>query len=419
MRSKPFCLAGRKVDKDFFKEASMVRITLLALALLVPGIAVADPGIERGKAALEAARLAYQKAGAFQETFDYALEFPDGRKEPKRQEYGVGRAGEAFLILSGGGKEIMRFVAREGKAIGTQFNIADRYSETSYQGDFAASLRKMGGDQIHVASPPAVVARQGGDFAAFLDSLRLGILLPPLQIAGSRSATAEDGSAVVEVELRAANGTITVGLDPGSRLFRQVRLALGEGKQQVRAAGRYTLAAGGSVPGFPDLAGRTAVATFAEMEKGDYPLGQAAPRVTLRTLDGGTVRLADLQGSVVVLDFWATWCVPCWTALQHTSELAAWARSSGLPVQVFAVDTLESTESPEEQRRLVTEFLRAKKLDLPVLLDSGKETFAAFHNPGLPSLVIVGKDGRLARYYSGGIKDMTETIRGEVLELLK
>jgi cytochrome c biogenesis protein CcmG, thiol:disulfide interchange protein DsbE len=149
-----------------------------------------------------------------------------------------------------------------------------------------------------------------------------------------------------------------------------------------------------------------------------YPLGQPAPDVTLRSLDGASVRLADLRGSVVVLDFWATWCVPCWEALAHTEELAAWAKSSGLPVKVFALNTMESTKG-EELRRQIAEFLRAKKLDLPVLLDSVHDAFSAFHEPGLPSLVIIGKDGRLARYHSSRIADMVKTVRSEVEELAK
>src|SRR6185295_19159221 len=212
----------------------------------------------------------------------------------------------------------------------------------------------------------------------------------------------------------ASNGKLTVGLDAETHRLRELRATLGEGKQQVRFSGQFSFAPGDPADAiaWPDLAGRTAVKTFAELEVANYPLGQPAPEASLRSLDGGTVSLAGFKGSVVVLAFWATWCVPCWTALAHTSELAAWAKPSGLPVKVFAVDTLENSKDFEEQSGLVAEFLRSRKLDLPVLLDSGNKVFAAFHNPGLPSLVIISRDGKLTRYHSGLLEDMVATVRG-------
>jgi hypothetical protein len=43
----------------------------------------------------------------------------------------------------------------------------------------------------------------------------------------------------------------------------------------------------------------------------------------------------------------------------------------------------------------------------------------AFHDPGLPSLVVIGKDGRLARYHSGFLEEMAATVKGEVKALLE
>lgn len=393
----------------------------LALVLFTSGEAVAAAGgPEEGRVALDEARAAYRAAGAFREVLEATLEFPDGRKEPRVQEYGVGPAGEAFFTLISNGTPVFRIVARDKRMVATQHNVAGRYAEVPFQGDFADALRRMGGAQAQLGPPPAVVASQGGDLAAFIDALRFGVLAP-LEVVGVQQSAAGDGPAQIEVELRASNGQVVVGLDPATHRLREARVAMGEGKQQVRFSGRYRFTPGnpGDALAWPDLARQTAVTTFADLEISSYPLGQPAPDVRLRTLEGGTVSLASLRGNVVVLDFWATWCVPCWTALKHTSELAAWAKSSGLPVRIFAVDTLEEVGSFEEQKSQVADFLRSRKLDLPVLLDEQGKAFAALHRPGLPSLVIVGKDGKLARYHSGVLEDMTATVRKEVIELTK
>jgi peroxiredoxin len=398
-------------------------LALISLALLSAGAAAAAPqvpadsGAAHAQEALEQARLAYRDAGAFREIMELTLTLPDGRHEKRRTEYGVDSAGGAFLSLSHDQGEIFRIVAQSGRMVATQLHVDQHYAEVPYHGDFAAALRELGGDQAQLAAPPAVVARQGASRDDFLSAFRLGVLAP-LTIAGYHPPAAGDGA---RIDLQAANGRVTVELDAASHFLRRIEATLGEGPQQVRASGSFTFTAWGAQPalGWPNFAGRTAVRTLAALDETAFPLGQPAPRVTLRALDGEVVHPSELPGVVVVLDFWATWCVPCWTALGHTSELAAWARGSGLPVKVFAVDTLETDAGVEAQAHRAMEFLRAKKLDLAVLLDVGGEAFGAFHNPGLPSLVILDRDGRLARYHSGLLPDMVATVRGEIHDLLR
>jgi thiol-disulfide isomerase/thioredoxin len=62
----------------------------------------------------------------------------------------------------------------------------------------------------------------------------------------------------------------------------------------------------------------------------------------LRTLDGAPLRLADLHGKVVLLDFWATWCVPCREALPFYAELQRELAARGLSIVAVSVDADDS-----------------------------------------------------------------------------
>jgi peroxiredoxin len=69
-------------------------------------------------------------------------------------------------------------------------------------------------------------------------------------------------------------------------------------------------------------------------------VGQPAPNFTIRTIDGKTVSLADLRGQVVILNFWATWCVPCKKELPTLDAFYRAVADHGL--RVFAVTTEDS-----------------------------------------------------------------------------
>ena len=73
----------------------------------------------------------------------------------------------------------------------------------------------------------------------------------------------------------------------------------------------------------------------------DLHVGKRAPPATLVTLDGQKVSTPDLVGNVVILTFWATWCVPCRDELPLLSRYATEHASQGLRVLGFSLDLPE------------------------------------------------------------------------------
>jgi thiol-disulfide isomerase/thioredoxin len=383
--------------------------------------ATASPldGVAHGRAALEEGRRAYATSRPFQETLELTLQMPGGGTTEHRQVYGVTADGAAFLTSSAEGSATLTVVARDERVMAVWSHVGDRYAEAAYDGDLAAALERLEAARANIAVPPAVAAAQGATLEGFLEALRFGVLAP-LTIGDALTTRTDDGE-LIEVELTAANGRAAIGLDPRTSRLRTIRFTFGEAPGQVSGSGRFRFAAGppAGAPPWPDVSGRQAVTSLAVLEAPEVPLGQPAPTVELRNLSGGIVHLGDLASQVVVLDFWATWCVPCWEGLEQTEELASWAASSGLPVRVFAVDTLERVTGFAQQQELVLDFLESRGLDLPVALDVGGRAFAAFDSPGLPSLVVIDPDGRLASLHLGTIPDLVEIVRTEVLSLLK
>jgi len=121
--------------------------------------------------------------------------------------------------------------------------------------------------------------------------------------------------------------------------------------------------------------------------------GQPASDFTLETLaDSKPVRLSELKGRVVLLDFWATWCGPCRRWLPIVEKAHRDYAAKGLAV--FAVNERE-TESK------VRTYLSQQKLDLPVLMDRGGMVGSEYRASSIPLTVVVGRDGNVLRVMVG------------------
>ncbi len=355
----------------------------------------------------------YRAAGEVAERLEYTVRFPDGREETKSMEYG--RVGErAFITLNAAdGSRLFHVSAGDGVLRVSQFNVGSAYVEGPFDGSLAEALEIVGGLQVGVTVPPGLAAFEPGEHA-FVESFGFNIL-PGLEV------TSAGGDGETEsFELGAESGKVSVVADATGRRLRSLHLELGEADSSLRVDATFEPI---DVPASDErwsvtTDGRSPVADFAALEASAFPLGQLAPDLEIRDLDGETVTLADLRGRVVILDFWATWCVPCWRALEHLEEVTAWAGASGLPISVFAVDTMEQPSTFEEQRDLAARFLAGRGLELRALIDFDDTFFAGMHSPGLPSTVVIAPDGTLAGFHSGVGDEMAARLEAEAKALL-
>jgi thiol-disulfide isomerase/thioredoxin len=130
------------------------------------------------------------------------------------------------------------------------------------------------------------------------------------------------------------------------------------------------------------------------------PLGRSdqAPDFALSRIDGqaGSVRLSSLRGKVVLLDFWATWCPPCLAMMPTLHDLhAAWHPRG---VEFVGIDSDGSAVSAEEVR----DFIRRRPFPYPIVVDDG-QVGSRYGVVSLPHLVVIGRDGRIARVFVGGV----------------
>lgn len=117
------------------------------------------------------------------------------------------------------------------------------------------------------------------------------------------------------------------------------------------------------------------------------PVGSgAAPDFTLTTFDGDTIRLSDLRGQVVVINFWASWCPPCREEAPYLE--ATWRRYRDRGVLFIGVNY---ADTEPEARAYMAEF----DLTYPNGPDIGTRIAQAYRIQGVPETFFVGRDGSL------------------------
>jgi cytochrome c biogenesis protein CcmG, thiol:disulfide interchange protein DsbE len=136
-------------------------------------------------------------------------------------------------------------------------------------------------------------------------------------------------------------------------------------------------------------------------------IGRPAPTFDLASLDGTSrVRLADLRGQVVVVNFWGSWCQGC--RQEHDALAAAWQRYRDQGV-VFVGVSFQDAPSASKA------FAQELRMDWPLVLDQSSRTAMAYGVYGAPETFFISRQGVVERRWIGPID--YETLTDEITRL--
>ncbi len=136
-------------------------------------------------------------------------------------------------------------------------------------------------------------------------------------------------------------------------------------------------------------------------------VGYLAPEFSLINLEGNRVGLESFRGKVVLINFWATWCVPCLIEMPSLEKLYRRFRSQGFTVLAVSIDKAGG----------VKEFIDERKLSFPVLLDKDETAERLYHSHTIPITYVVSRSGHITAKVDGA-KNWASPETIEAIEFL-
>ena len=380
----------------------------------------ASAAAKKAKSLLSAVHKAYKEAAGIDETLTIYSHNPMGDPETFTVHVLLGEDSGSIADA-----EESTFLWTGGKVIALMEEVPNSYVEVDAPDGFSAGLFALTNGLVRVPAW-SVTMRYSDDYDQWIQGFNM-FGTPDLSVVDVTTDTVDGASVeVIGVEGTGMRFEITVNAD-----------------NQISG-----YVATMSQPGMPEyVIPITAETTFAKLSKpitfevGDYKkydslqsmmmagmpgmggggeasgslTGSDAPDFTLERMDGsGKVTLSALQGQVVVLDFWATWCGPCKRGLPELNKFDEWVAQQGLEVQVFAVNVWE-----EGQDEKVKKFWADNKYKTKVLMGSAdKKLTANYKISGIPLTVIIGRDGTIIEQHSGYAPGMDEKLKKSVEKAL-
>jgi peroxiredoxin/outer membrane lipoprotein-sorting protein len=228
---------------------------------------------------------------------------------------------------------------------------------------------------------------------SLLDEIR-----EPARIIGFRRV-ADTDCTMLTIE-RDANRTRTLWIDPHTNFIRKDEakdISTRGGASSFRSS-TTTFSVARAIE-TPDSAifsfdpGKTRAIERRELQKAApvTSIGKLAPEFALRNLQGEEVRLSDLRGKIVVLDFWATWCPPCRLSMPTLELLSRQFKDKGLVV--LGIDD----EDPKEQ----SAFLASFGYTFSSLVDPSTKVRTLYDVEGIPATILIDRQGKIKMYDAG------------------
>jgi len=114
---------------------------------------------------------------------------------------------------------------------------------------------------------------------------------------------------------------------------------------------------------------------------------QSAPDFNLENLRGGDTGLADYKGKVVLLNFWATWCMPCRAEMPSMETLWKKYKEQGFVILAISID--------EGSKKRVEKFIEIFDLSFPVLLDPESKVNDLYKVSNMPTSFLIDRNGKI------------------------
>ncbi|NWQ40275.1 TlpA family protein disulfide reductase [Bacillus sp. EB106-08-02-XG196] len=133
--------------------------------------------------------------------------------------------------------------------------------------------------------------------------------------------------------------------------------------------------------------------------------GNKAPDFQLKTLDDADVKLSDLRGKKVILNFWATWCPPCKAEIPHMRNF--YVSSDKSKVEILAINLTTSEKNPKN----VKGFVKDRNVTFPVLLDQDGDVGVQYQAITIPTSYLIDSQGIVRKKIVGPMdKDMMNQL---------